>query len=245
VTPPDSPAPGALRSREDVGEMFDRIAARYDLMNRVMTGGRDIAWRDLTVRKALTGYSRGTAQVLDVATGTGDLAIALAEAGAGLVVGLDIAEQMLSGAAQKSETRDVPNVSWVVGDAMHMPFADATFDACTVSFGLRNMPNYQLALNEMARVLRPGGRFLCLELTPLRTPGISTAFDWYFENVVPFVGGVLTGDRDAYRYLPKSVAAFPPAPELAALMQNAGFVEVKWKRLGGGTVALHQGTRPR
>ena len=238
-------ATGALRSREDVGEMFDRISGRYDVMNRVMTGGRDIAWRDLTVRRALEGYPRGTSQVLDVATGTGDLAIALAEAGAGMVVGLDLAPQMLAGAAEKSRRREIAGVSWLVGDAMRMPFADDTFDACTVSFGLRNMPDYQEALIEMARVLRPGGRFLCLELTPMRTPLVGPAFDWYFEQVVPLIGGALTGDRDAYRYLPKSVAAFPAAPQLAAMMRVAGMVDVRWKRLGAGTVALHEGRIPK
>jgi demethylmenaquinone methyltransferase / 2-methoxy-6-polyprenyl-1,4-benzoquinol methylase len=242
--------PGALKSRADVGEMFGRIAGRYDLMNRVMTGGRDVAWRKLTVQQALHGYAPGTARVLDLATGTGDLAIALAEGGAGEVVGADIAEPMLRAAAIKVLNRaerpgtvaGVP-VSWVVADGLGLPFEDGEFDACTVSFGLRNMPDYDAALREMARVLRPGGRLLCLEMTPLRTPLIGPLFDLYFTRVVPVVGGVLSGDYDAYRYLPMSVAAFPPAGELASMMQGAGFDPVSYRLLGGGTVALHIGVK--
>ncbi len=241
---------GALRSRNDVGEMFGRIAGRYDLMNRVMTGGRDIAWRKLTVKQTLTGYAPGTAKVLDLATGTGDLAIALAEGGAGEVVGADIAEPMLREAAFKVVGRaerpgtvaGVP-VSWVVADGLSLPFADGEFDALTVAFGLRNMPDYDAALREMARVLRPGGKALILEMTPLRTPVIGPMFDLYFTKVVPVVGGVLSGDYDAYRYLPASVAAFPPAKELRAMMEGAGFERVDFRLLGGGTVALHTGIR--
>jgi demethylmenaquinone methyltransferase/2-methoxy-6-polyprenyl-1,4-benzoquinol methylase len=225
--------------------MFGRIVPRYDAMNRIMTGGRDVAWRNLTVRSALAGYARGAARVLDVATGTGDLALAFADAGAGVVVGLDLAAPMLTQAATKAVARGghASGVVWVVGDAMRMPFADGGFDACTVSFGLRNMPDYAAALAEMARVLRPGGRFFCLELSPLRTPLIGPAFDLYFRRLVPLVGGALSGDFDAYRYLPTSVAAFPDAPALAALMQAAGFAEVSWRKLGAGTVALHSGVR--
>lgn len=240
--------PGALRSRNDVGEMFGRIAGRYDLMNRVMTGGRDVAWRKLTVQGALRGFAPGTARVLDLATGTGDLAIALAEAGAGEVVGADIAEPMLREASMKVRNRaenpgtvaGVP-ISWVVADGLSLPFEDNEFDALTVAFGLRNMPDYDAALREMARVLRPGGRVLVLEMTPLRAPVIGPLFDLYFTKVVPVVGGVLSGDYDAYRYLPASVAAFPPAGNLAAMMESAGFGRVSWRLLGGGTVALHSG----
>ncbi len=245
MTADPTPKPGALRSRDDVRDMFDRIVPRYDLMNRLMTGGRDVAWRDLTVRRALSGYARGTARVLDVATGTGDLALAFADAGAGEVVGLDLSGVMLQEAAAKARERGAAarGVTWVAGDALHMPFPDNRFDACTVSFGLRNMPDYGAALAEMARVLRPGGRLYCLELTPLRVPGIRQAFGLYFTKVVPAVGGILSGDHDAYRYLPMSVAAFPDARALAALMRDAGFDHVSWKPLGAGTVALHTGRK--
>ncbi|MGI9254859.1 MAG: ubiquinone/menaquinone biosynthesis methyltransferase, partial [Thermomicrobiales bacterium] len=166
------------------------------------------------------------------------------------VVGADNAEPMLREAEFKVVCRaerpgtvaGVP-VSWVVADGLALPFEDGRFDVVTVAFGLRNMPDYDAALREMARVLRPGGRLLCLEMTPLRTPVIGPLFDLYFTKVVPVVGGVLSGDRDAYRYLPQSVAAFPPADDLARMMQQAGFENARYRLLGGGTVALHSGVR--
>ena len=239
-------ASGSLKSGSDVRAMFGRIVGGYDLMNRLMTGGRDVAWRNLAVRAALSGYPRGTAEIVDVATGTGDLALALSAAGAKDVVGVDFAEPMLRAAAAKSGPASGDGaVSWVVADAMALPFADDTFDACTVAFGLRNMPDYQQALVEMTRVLRPGGRLVCLEMTPLRTPLVGVAFGWYFETVVPLVGGLLSGDRDAYRYLPASVAAFPDAPTLKRMMDHAGLSQVTFRKLGGGTVALHTGVKER
>ena len=240
-----SAQPGAIRSGDDVREMFGRITPGYDRMNRLMTGGRDLAWRRAAVLAALEGYALGTARVLDLATGTGDLALALAAGGAGEVVGLDFAEPMLRMARGKSEGLGSGSPHWVVGDGMAMPFPDATFDACTVGFGLRNMPDYAAALTEMARVVRPGGRLVCLEMTPLRVPLVGTVVDWGFRAVLPVVGGAVSGDADAYRYLPASVAAFPDVRALAMLMRTAGFEPVRWRRFGAGTVALHVGTRTR
>ena len=271
---------GALRASGEVRMMFGRIVRRYDLMNRLMTGGRDVAWRRRAVRLALAGAEPGSARVLDVATGTGDLALALAAGGARFVVGLDFAAPMLRAAAAKGGTRrrgtdpSSPTVgrgvlraagpgigswvssgrgvvvgeghpAWLVADALALPFPDATFDACTVAFGLRNMADYAAALREMTRVLRPGGRLVCLELTPLRRPVLGRLFGWYFARVVPLVGGLLSGDREAYRYLPQSVAAFPSADALAELMRGAGLADVSYRLLGGGTVALHVGTKGR
>jgi demethylmenaquinone methyltransferase/2-methoxy-6-polyprenyl-1,4-benzoquinol methylase len=122
---------------------------------------------------------------------------------------------------------------------MALPFPDSSFEAVTVGFGLRNMPSYGGALREVARVLRPGGTFVCLETSPLRQPVLRGAFDWYFSRVVPIVGGVLSGDRDAYAYLPASAAAFPDAEELGQLMLGAGLGKVRYRKLGGGTVAIH------
>lgn len=241
---------GALRSGRDVREMFGRIVPRYDAMNRLMTVGRDVAWRRLAVRLALEGRPPGSAGVLDVATGTGDLAFALAAAGAATVVGTDFARPMLVAATAKGRVAandpgpgPRTSVRWVVGDALALPFPDAAFDACTVSFGLRNMADYCAALREMGRVLRPGGRLVCLELTPYRRPVLGRLFGWYFARIVPFVGGLLSGDRDAYRYLPTSVAAFPAADALADLMRGAGFADVSYRLFGGGTVALHVGAK--
>ena len=240
-------APGAIRSRDEVRDMFDRIVPRYDLLNRLMTGGRDIAWRRLAVREALRERARETCDVLDVATGTGDLAIALRDAGAGTVIGLDFSAPMLARAARK-DARSVETanrlVTWLEGDAMALPFPDRAFDAVTVAFGLRNMPSYMGALREMGRVLRPGGTLVCLETTSFRAPVLKNALDWYFSRVVPILGGILSGDSDAYRYLPTSAAAFPDADSLGRLMLQAGFSTVRYRRLGLGTVALHVARKP-
>ena len=233
---------GAIRSRDDVRNMFDRIVPRYDLMNRLMTGGRDVAWRRLAAREALRGRARASCHVIDVATGTGDLAIALRDAGAGTVVGLDVSTPMLAEAARKDATsRESATrpIAWLEGDAMALPFPDESFDAVTVAFGLRNMPSYAGALREMARVLRPEGTLVCLETTSFRASVLRYAFDWYFSRVVPILGGFLSGDSDAYRYLPASAATFPDADSLGRKMLHSGFSTVRYRRLGMGTVALH------
>jgi demethylmenaquinone methyltransferase/2-methoxy-6-polyprenyl-1,4-benzoquinol methylase len=241
------PSRGAPRSEREVRAMFGRITRRYDLMNRVMTGGRDRAWRRLAVRSAV---GDGVERAIDVATGTGDLALALAAGGAASVIGVDFAEPMLRVAAGKvapattTATGGRSPVGWVTGDALRLPLPDASFDACTVAFGLRNMADYEGALREMARVLRPGGRLVCLELTPFRRPVVSSLFNFYFTRVVPLVGGLLSGDRDAYRYLPRSVTTFPDAEALGGLFRAAGLIDVRVRSLGGGTVALHSGTKP-
>lgn len=232
------PGRGAIQPGEDVQRMFDRIVRRYDLMNRVMTGGQDVRWRRKAVRYA---RAAGSSRALDVATGTGDLALALADGGFAEVVGLDFVPAMIAAAEAKRGGR--PGVSFTVGDALAMPFADASFDALTVSFGLRNMVDYDAALREMARLVRPGGRLVCLELTPYRRPVLGPLFAAYFRHVVPAVGGLLSGDRAAYAYLPESVAAFPDADALAAMMRRAGFSSVQIELVGAGTVAIHVATR--
>jgi len=233
-------ARGALRQPPEVRAMFDRIVRRYDLMNRLMSLGRDVAWRRLAAREALAGGAR---QVLDVATGTGDLALELARQGAPRVVGADFSRGMLQLAADKIRGRGA-SIRLLQADAMALPFPDGAFDACTVAFGLRNMPDYEAAVVEMSRVLRPGGRLVVLEMTPLRVPVLRTLFRWYFDRLVPLIGGLISGDRDAYRYLPTSVSAFPPAEELAAIMTRAGLAPVRYQYLMMRTVALHVGVKP-
>jgi demethylmenaquinone methyltransferase/2-methoxy-6-polyprenyl-1,4-benzoquinol methylase len=194
--------------------MFDRIARRYDLMNRLMTFGRDVAWRRAAARAAL---EHRPLTVLDIATGTGDLAFELAAQGAPRVIALDFSLEMLRLAARKQGTaRWRAAVRFVCGDAMRLPFPDASLDACTIGFGLRNLPDYEAAVGEFARVLRPGGRLVVLETTPFAGP-LAPLFRFYFDYLVPWIGGIVSGDRDAYRYLPRSTAAFPSAPELAEL----------------------------
>lgn len=234
MTTSTSAGQGAIKSEREVRRMFGRIVRRYDLMNRLMTGGMDERWRRKAVRYA---RAAGTERALDVATGTGDLALALSAGGFDRVIGLDFAPPMIAAAEEKRRGR--PGVTFLVGDAMRLPFPNGSFDACTVSFGLRNMKDYEGALREMGRVLRPGGRLVCLELTPFRKPILGWLFNAYFTKVVPLVGGWLSGDREAYRYLPTSVAAFPDAEALEAMMRRAGFARVTFERVGAGTVAIH------
>ncbi|HEV2127649.1 MAG TPA: bifunctional demethylmenaquinone methyltransferase/2-methoxy-6-polyprenyl-1,4-benzoquinol methylase UbiE [Thermomicrobiales bacterium] len=236
----DSPVRrGAIQSGDMVRQMFNRIVPRYDLMNRVMTGGRDVAWRNIVAKQAATHGDH----VLDIATGTGDLAFATYQAGAKRVVGADFSEEMIE-AARKKAPKHGPDVQFMIADALNLPFDAESFDAATVAFGLRNMSDYDAALREMYRVLRPGGEAIILEMTPFKRPILGPPFRFYFGRVVPVVGGVLSGDITAYRYLPSSVDAFPPAHELAEMMQEAGFADVRYQLLGFGTVAIHSGTRP-
>lgn len=216
---------------DGVRSMFDRIAPVYDLMNRVMTLGLDQRWRRLTVRKVVARSDR----VLDACCGTGDLALAARKAGAGEVVGLDFSEQMLERARRKG-----PEVEWIQGDVLELPFADGSFDAATVGFGVRNVADLERGLAELRRVLRPGGRVGVLEITRPRGP-LKLFYKLWFDALIPLAGKILPGGK-AYTYLPASVRRFPGPDELAALMSAQGFDEVAYLRLGGGIVALHTGT---
>jgi demethylmenaquinone methyltransferase/2-methoxy-6-polyprenyl-1,4-benzoquinol methylase len=161
----------------------------------------------------------------------------------GDVTGIDFSTEMIAAAKRKAEKAG-SKVTFIEGDAMDLPFADGTFDACTVSFGLRNMPDYDAALASMMRILRPGGQLVCLEMTPFHRPVLGPLFKVYFERVMPLVGGLLSGSPSAYRYLPKSVEAFPSAHDLAERMKAVGLEEVSYALYGFGTVAIHQGRRP-
>ena len=215
---------------EAVLGMFDRIAPVYDLMNRVMTVGLDQRWRRLAVREVVwPGDS-----VLDACCGTGDLAVE-AERRGGRVVGLDFSPRMLERARPKSGT-----IEWVQGDALALPFSDGEFDAATVGFGVRNLQDLEGGLRELARVLRPRGKVAILEIT--RPRGILRPFfRFWFDVLVPFAGKVLPGGK-AYTYLPASVRRFPGPEDLSALMERAGFHDVRHRLLAGGSVALHTGT---
>ncbi len=218
-------APDAVRT------MFDRIAPVYDVMNRVMTAGLDVRWRRLAAASAV---SRGD-RVLDAACGTGDLAIADRRAGADKVTGLDFSERMLERARRKDAS-----VEWVQGDLLALPFADGTFDAATVGFGVRNVADLELALRELRRVLRSGGRLAILEITKPRGV-LRPFFSLWFDRIVPLIGKALPGGS-AYTYLPASVKRFPDAETLTRLLEDCGFADVHVRLLAGTIVALHVGT---
>lgn len=228
---------GAIAPPPSVQRMFDRIVPRYDLMNRLMTGGRDRAWRRLAVKAALESRPE---HVADIATGTGDLAVELARAGVPNVLALDFSGGMID--AARSKVAPYHAVSLIRGDGMALPFEDDSIDSLTIGFGLRNMPDYPAAVREFARVVRPGGRIVILEMTPLPPSLFARLFNWYFRRIVPLVGGWLSGDRAAYAYLPISVAAFPDRERLRAMLRESGCSDVGVKSLGLGTVALHIGT---
>ncbi|BCX02066.1 MAG: demethylmenaquinone methyltransferase [Candidatus Roseilinea sp.] len=222
-----------------VQAMFSRITRRYDLMNRVMTGGRDQVWRRIAAREL--GLSAG-GLILDLATGTGDLAFAVREAYPNArVVAMDFSETILREGVRKAQLRDEHGVVWGVGDALALPFRDATFDGCTNAFLIRNVVDLRLCLREMKRVVKPGGRVVCMEITHPQTPIFKQAFTVYFYKLVPIIGGIIAGDPQAYRYLPDSLTRFPPAEPLKRIMQEVGYRNVCYRLLGMGTMAIHVG----
>jgi demethylmenaquinone methyltransferase/2-methoxy-6-polyprenyl-1,4-benzoquinol methylase len=226
-----------------VRTMFARIAPRYDLLNTVMTGGLDAVWRRQAVAWAALPDG-GTA--LDVGTGTGKLAIALARsAPTAHVVGVDFTEPMLRLGARRARDLGLEGVHWVLGDALALPFPSERFDCVVSAFTVRNVGNLALAFAEMARVTRPGGRVVCLEATLSGSGLVGVVAQRYFRRAVPFLGQVLAGDREAYTYLPESVQQFPDAEGLATVMREAGLVRVQYRVLGFGMVALHLGWKPR
>ena len=224
-----------------MAEMFGRISRRYDLLNTLMTAGRHYAWRRLAADLAV-GDQSGPA--LDVATGTGDFALDLAlKPQVTHVVGLDFAPQMLDLGVRKAWRRDLAHrVQYLVGDAHSLPFPDGHFICATVGFGVRNFIDVPRAMREMARVVRPGGRVVVLEIVRLEGSGpLARSFALYFRYVTPWIGAVFAGDREAYTYLPQSVDGFLSAKEMTSLMEQAGFGNVPCRRMAMGTVAIHVG----
>jgi demethylmenaquinone methyltransferase / 2-methoxy-6-polyprenyl-1,4-benzoquinol methylase len=220
-----------------VRAMFDRIARVYDLMNSLMTAGLHHRWRERAADLAAVGPG---GRALDVACGTGDLAIELARrvGPTGTVVGSDFSEAMLERARQKSSA-----VTWEWANALELPYPDGGFDAATVGFGARNFSDLDRGLAEMARVVRPSGRVVILEITVPQRPPLSTFFSIWFDRIVPALGK-LAGDPDAYAYLPSSVKRFPAPDALAGRMAATGLTDVRWVLTAGGIIALHVGTVP-
>jgi demethylmenaquinone methyltransferase / 2-methoxy-6-polyprenyl-1,4-benzoquinol methylase len=230
----------AASKSEAVRTMFTRIAGRYDLMNALMTGGRHHAWRRLAAA-AVAGAPEGPA--LDLATGTADLALAVrAAAPRRTVVGADFAEAMLRRAVPKLAARGERRVPLLAADALALPFADRTFACVTSAFLLRNLADLPAGLAEMRRVTVAGGLVAALEITRPGVPGWDALFGLYFNRLVPLVGAAVARDRAAYTYLPRSVERFVTPAELARLMTRAGLRDVRYRRFGLGTIALHIAT---
>jgi demethylmenaquinone methyltransferase/2-methoxy-6-polyprenyl-1,4-benzoquinol methylase len=228
-----------------VDDVFHGVARRYDLMNDLMSFGLHRTWKNALVT-ALDPPKHAPFAVLDVAGGTGDIAERfLRRAGAGArVVVCDISERMVRrGRDRAIDVGRLAGIDWLSGNAERLPIKSASVDAYTIAFGLRNVTDISAALKEARRVLRPGGRFLCLEFSPVDTPFLRQAYDLYSFVVLPGLGQLVAGDRDAYRYLAESIRRFPRQDELARLMREAGFEQVRFRNLTGGIAALHAGWR--
>jgi demethylmenaquinone methyltransferase/2-methoxy-6-polyprenyl-1,4-benzoquinol methylase len=226
-----SPEPAKVR------QMFDGIAGTYDRLNDLMTAGLHHRWREMGVM--LSGVGPGSS-ALDVCCGTGDFAFALRRAVGpeGRVVGTDVSEEMLQVAREKCG-RNQLYVEFQTGDVLDLPFPDGGFDACTVGFGIRNVPDITRAFSEMRRVCRPGGKVICLEITQPRIPVFKQFYSLWFNHAVPQLGKLAAGDDSAYSYLPASVKRFPDPDTLKGLMEDAGLRNVRYEILAGGIIALH------
>jgi demethylmenaquinone methyltransferase / 2-methoxy-6-polyprenyl-1,4-benzoquinol methylase len=223
-----------------VREMFGRIAKRYDLLNHVLSGNVDRRWRRTVAARVREKLSSSSSRVLDVACGTGDLSLTLFEMTGAEVVGSDFCRPMLEIAASKIP-RQIPLVE---GDALDLPFRDGSFDVTTIAFGLRNLASVEDGLAELRRILKPGGWVAVLEFSKPSNAVFRPLFGLYFTKVLPVMGGVISGSRGAYTYLPASVEKFPDQQQLSLLMQRAGFEQVQFENLTGGIAALHLGRRP-
>jgi len=241
---PDHPPIGEVDGKaEDVEKMFDAVAPRYDLLNRILSFGIDRYWRTRAVR--LLADEQPT-RVLDVATGTADLAIkAERTLHPRAVVGVDLSAEMLAYGRRKIDRLGLsPRISLVQGDAADLPFADDRFDAALVAFGVRNFEDLEAGLRGIRRVLRPGAPLVVLEFSRPRAFPIRPLYAWYNEHVLPRIGGALSPDRGAYEYLPDSVAAFPDGPDFLERMANSGYEALDWTPLTFGIVSLYRGVVP-
>jgi demethylmenaquinone methyltransferase/2-methoxy-6-polyprenyl-1,4-benzoquinol methylase len=248
-TRPEGAQTEADASRK-VREMFTEIAPRYDFLNHLLSLQQDRVWRARTARRLRPILQRGDARVLDLCCGTGDLAFALARQGPAQVIGADFSHAMLMRATSKSKThaRDPKRGSdgtanFCEADALHLPFADASFDLVTTAFGFRNLANYEGGLQEIRRVLKGGGTLAILEFTEPPAGLAGDLYRWYCRKVLPKIGGLLSGNPNAYKYLPASVARFFRPDELVSIMCDAGFASVEYQLWTLGSVALHTGIR--
>lgn len=220
-----------------VGDVFARVARRYDIMNDLMSGGMHRLWKDRFVGQV---RPRAGEHILDLAGGTGDIAFRMAARGADVTVA-DINPGMLEVGRERAEKRRLSHLRFVEANAEEMPFDDAAFDAATIAFGIRNVTDIPRALKDIRRVLKWGGRFFCLEFSTTEWPGFGRLYDLYSMQMVPRIGEIVAQDRDAYQYLVESIRRFPPMPEFAAMIGEAGFRRVGYTPILGGAVAIHHG----
>jgi demethylmenaquinone methyltransferase / 2-methoxy-6-polyprenyl-1,4-benzoquinol methylase len=227
-----------------VDDVFHSVARRYDLMNDVMSAGLHRAWKDALVTAVNPPKSTRAFKLLDLAGGTGDIAFRVADAGGPNthVTVCDINAEMLAVGAERAEKRGLEGlVAFEQGNAEELGYADRTFDCATIAFGIRNVPRIERALSEAYRVLKIGGRFLCLEFSAVDVPGLDRLYELYSFQAIPRIGAMVTGDREAYQYLVESVRKFPRPKIFAGMIERAGFRRVSFRPLSGGIVALHSG----
>jgi len=224
-----------------VRAVFDDVAPSYDLMNDLMSLGIHRLWKSALIARL---RPRPDMKLLDLGGGTGDIAFRFKAKGGGPVVVCDINQEMLSVGRDRALDRAVlSGIDWVCGDAEALPFPDRSMDAVTIAFCLRNVTRTAAALSEARRVLKPGGVFLCLEFSHMVLPGLQKLYDGYSFTVLPALGKLVAGNREAYQYLAESIRKFPKQAELAAMMKEAGFAQIDWRNLSGGIAAMHVGWR--